>query len=53
MKINNLNYSVNQLKSVLAQKANQVPTVTQPASLNGSMIGRIFKVKPGCGSCGK
>ena len=53
MNINTLNYSVNQLKTALSQKANPVPTVNPPSSLNGSMIGRIFKVKPGCGSCGK
>ena len=27
--------------------------INRPSALNTSMIGRIYAIKPGCGSCGR
>ena len=51
MNINNLNYSIKQIKQIKHAMSQEM--VNPPSSLNSSMIGRIFKTKPGCGSCGK
>ena len=37
----------------LAQVPSGVLKAGPPASLNSSMVNRIFSARPGCGSCGR
>jgi len=54
MNISHLNYGMNQYKNALLQRsAPPAVKVNTPSSLKSPMIGRIFRTKPGCGSCGK
>ena len=56
MNIGNLNYTKNQMNTLMSQQVNvaaNTSSVNVPSNLKSSMIGRIFKTKPGCGSCGK
>lgn len=53
MVISNGNKLPSQFYSRTAQ-SNLGPIATKaPIGLNGSIIGRIHSVKPGCGSCGR
>jgi len=56
MNIGNLNYAKNQINSLISQQVNvaaNTSAVNMPSTLKSPMIGRIFRTKPGCGSCGK
>ena len=56
MNIGNLNYAKNQINSLISQQVNvaaNTSVVNTPSTLKSPMIGRIFRTKPGCGSCGK
>lgn len=57
MNIGNLNYTKIQMNSLVSQQlnnnVNSASVVNAPSTLKSPMIGRIFRTKPGCGSCGK
>jgi hypothetical protein len=55
MNINHLNYGMNQYKNAILQRSTPAPVkvANAPSTLHSPMIGRIFRTKPGCGSCGK
>ena len=46
----NSSVSINYANLAVAPATN---VATAPSSLNSSMVGRIHRVKPGCGSCGR
>lgn len=41
------------LQAMKAAETQHKKKMGQAGGLNGSMVGRIFYAKPGCGSCGK
>jgi hypothetical protein len=45
----------NYYNNVAPQLANtpKVPVINKHQALNSPMIGRVYKAKPGCSSCGK
>jgi hypothetical protein len=53
MKLDNSNYTRNQIAAFQANLIAAAPKPKSAKSLNSSIIDRIHNVRPGCGSCGK
>jgi hypothetical protein len=52
MKLDNGNYTQKQIATFQANLA-PTPKPKSGGALNSSIVGRIYNVRPGCGSCGK
>ena len=52
MSLNNGNYTRTQIAAYKANLA-AAPKPKGSSALNASIVGRIYNVRPGCGSCGK